>query len=154
MKIIWLTIVLFIGNTAQVLSQEFGIEEKAIITQMNALSASMYSDGSGVKGYAVILSPDYTRWTSGNEMINDRVTWLKGINDWFDSGWRIVESKNNILEIKVQSDFAFVRRIATETYAGPNDENQIFQSGVAEVWNKKNNKWLLLQASISSKQIK
>ncbi len=114
----------------------------------------MKKNGNGGNGYALILAPEYTRWTIESETINDRETWLQGIHDWFDSGWRIADSKNNIVEIAVHGEFAFVRRIATETYAGPNGEDQIFQSGVVEVWTKKNDKWLLLQASISPSQLK
>ena len=153
MKII-LFLAIFVATTIQISSQGFGQEESAIIDQMNALSASMKRDGSGGKAYAAILSPDYSRWTLGSTLINDRATWLKGINDWFNSGWRIAESENNIIEIKVYGDYAFVRRVATETYAGPNGENQVFQSGVVEIWNKKDKIWLLLQASISPKQIR
>ena len=154
MKTICFTILLLAITTTHANNQNFDSEQKAIISQMNSLSSSMYKDGNGGKAYATILAPTYTRWTSGSDLINDRVNWLKGINDWFNSGWRIANSQNNILEIEIHGDFAFVRRVATETYVGPKGENQIFQSGVVEVWTKKNSVWLLLQASISPKQIK
>lgn len=154
MKIICFAIMLLTITTAQANNQNFDSEQKAIISQMKALSSSMYKGGKGGNAYAAILAPDYTRWTSGSDLINDRANWLKGINDWFDSGWRIADSQNNILEIKIQGNLAFVRRVATETYSGPKGESQVFQSGVVEVWTKKNNTWLLLQASISPKQIK
>jgi len=154
MKILLSTLFFLISSSAQASNQEFRSEEQAIVSQMTALSASMKKNGSGGNGYALILAPEYARWTIGSETINDRETWLQGIHDWFNGGWRIADSKNNILEITVHGEFAFVRRIATETYAGPNGEDQIFQSGVVEVWTKKNDQWLLLQASISPKQLK
>ena len=153
MKIFYFVLAILVGNIMPVTGQEYSAEQKVIVSQMKALSASMQKDGSGGIGYAKILSSDYTRWTSGNDKINDRAVWLKGINDWFNSGWRIANSDNKILEIKLQNHFAFVRRIATETYAGPNGESQTFQSGMVEIWRKQDNQWLLLQASVSPKQI-
>ena len=154
MKIALSTLFFLISYASQASGQDFSSEEQAIVAQMSALSASMQENGSGGGGYALILAPEYTRWTTGSETISDRETWLQGIHDWFNGGWRVADSKNNILEITVQGEFAFVRRIATETYAGPNGEDQIFRSGVVEVWTKKNDKWLLLQASITPQQLK
>ena len=154
MKIFLSMLLFLVSLAAQASNQEFSSEEQAIVSQMTALSASMQKNGSGGDGYALILAPKYTRWTIGSETINDRETWLQGIHDWFNGSWRIADSKNNILEITVHGEFAFVRRIATETYAGPNGEDQIFQSGVVEVWIKKNDQWLLIQASISPSQLK
>jgi hypothetical protein len=154
MKIALSTLFFLISYASQASGQDFSSEEQAIVAQMSALSASMQENGSGGSGYALILAPEYTRWTTGSETISDRETWLRGIHDWFNGGWRVADSKNNILEITVHGEFAFVRRIATETYAGPNGEDQIFQSGVVEVWVKKDDQWLLLQASISPEQLK
>ena len=127
--------------------------EKQIKSRMLELSKTMTKGGSGGKGYAQILMPNYTRWTVGSEIINNKSNWLKGINDWFDSGWRVSESKNVILEIRIIKDLVFTRRIVTETYVGPKNEKNIYKTGVIETWIKQNDNWFLLNASVTPTQL-
>jgi hypothetical protein len=134
--------------------------ESAVITEKEQLKSRMYQlsntmkkGGSGGQGYAELLMPNFTRWTVGSEIINNKSKWVKGINDWFDSGWRVSESHNDILEIRIFTNLAFTRRIVTETYLGPNNEKNIYRTGVVETWLKEQGNWFLLNASVTPEKL-
>jgi hypothetical protein len=148
-----LLLMVFISSSTHANEINFIDEEKNIKARMWELSETMKNGGSGASGYSQVLAPNYTRWTVGSEKINDKTNWMKGIQDWFDSGWRVTESNNNILEIDVVETHAFVRRVVSETYVGPNGENEIYQTGVAEIWVKNDDYWFLFRASVAPKKL-
>ncbi len=129
-------------------------DNELIRSQMQALSESMHKDGGGQQAYAAILSPDFSRWTVGSDLINNRTNWLQGISDWFKSGWRVSHSENDVLELLVKDNQARVRRVVTETFVGPAGEQEIYQTSVVELWVKQQKQWLLQQANVAPKKIK
>ena len=45
-------------------------------------------------------------------------------------------------------DYAHTRRIVTETYLGPKGDNSTSRAALAEIWIKKNDKWLLYRVNV------
>ena len=128
--------------------------EAALELRMAQLSQALDVEGAGGAAYGEVLAEDYTRWTVGKGKINAKTPWVKGIADWFDSGWRVVESTNQILEVTLTKEHAHVRRIVTEAYAGPDGEDESYRTGVVEQWVRKEGQWYLRRASVSPTKIK
>lgn len=118
-------------------------EQKQLIETMNLLSATTAPGGNGANKYASYLFDDFSRWTVGSSIINNKKKWTEGVREWFDDGWRVSERKQQNLEIRIMGDFAHTRRIVAETYLGPKGDSSESKAALAEIWIKENDTWLL-----------
>ena len=110
---------------------------------MEDLSAATAPGGGGPEAYARILTEDFTRWTLGSERMDDRDSWVEGVRAWYGDGWRVADRKTRRVDLELQDDLAFVRRIVTETYSGPEGEESSATAALAEIWERTGNGWRL-----------
>jgi hypothetical protein len=115
---------------------------------MELLSAATAPDGAGADDYAAVLSDDFSRWTTGSSVINDKQSWVAGLREWFDDGWRVSDRDQNILEVSVQGEIALTRRIVEETYLGPDGESSVSRAALAEIWVRGDGGWLLFWVNV------
>ena len=127
---------------------EWNSEQKQIIETMNLLSETTTPDGKGADAYGSYLSDDFSRWTIGSPITNNKKKWVDGVKEWFDDGWRVSERKQQNLEILIMNGIAHTRRIVIETYLGPKGDTSESKAALAEIWIKKNNKWLLYRVNV------
>ncbi len=123
---------------------------EGVIKAMEGLSAATASKGGGVEAYGAILAEDFTRWTIGEEKLYTKEDWLKGLKSWFDHSMRVVNRKMDYIEMDLQGDFAFTRRIVTEIHADELDKRSTYKSALSEVWVKRKGTWLLLRADVTT----
>ncbi len=122
--------------------------QQEVIETMNKLSETTSIEGNGADEYGSYLSDEFSRWTIGSAITNNKTKWVEGVREWFDEGWHVSERTQQILEILIVNDFAHTRRIVTETYLGPKKETSISTAALAELWIKKDNKWLLYRVNV------
>ena len=125
------------------LAGEWTPDQREILEAMARLSATTAPDGAGAEAYADVLADDFTRWTLGSDVIDDKKSWVEGVGEWFDDGWRVVDRKVRILGITIDGSRAFVRRIVHETYEGPEGDRSSSRAALAELWVRDGNAWLL-----------
>ena len=123
-------------------------DQHEILKALDKLSATTAPGGYGADEYATCLSADFSRWTIGSNEISNKKNWVQGIREWFDQGWRVVDRKSEIKEIKVETEFAFSRRIVREYYKGPNGEKSNSKAALIETWRKENDHWLLYRVEV------
>jgi len=123
-------------------------QQQAVLAATAQLSATTAPGGLGADAYAAVLADDFSRWTVGSDVINDKKTWVEGVREWFDDGWRVTDRETRNLEIQLKGDLAFVRRIVTETYLGPDKETSSSSAALAEVWIHRADDWLLLRVDV------
>lgn len=128
--------------------EEWNNEQKQIIETMQLFSETTAPNGNGADAYGNYLSDDFSRWTIGSSITNTKNKWVEGVREWFDDGWRVSERKQQNLEILIMGDLAHTRRIVTETYLGPKGDSSTSKAALAELWIKKNNKWLLYRVNV------
>ena len=140
---------ILLAQPAALSSEESWTEEqRQVLAAIERLSASTAPGGAGPDAYAAVLADDFSRWTVGSELINGKQTWVEGLREWFDDGWRVSDRKVRNIEIRVEKDLAFVRRIVTETYLGPEQETSVSSAALAEVWVRREKGWLLYRADV------
>lgn len=148
LKFAGLLLVLF-WSFSQVLAQEMWTkEQRQVIVAIERLSASTAPGGAGADEYGAVLAEEFSRWTVGSAVINDKQNWVEGLRQWFDDGWRVSDRDVQNLEILVRGDFAFTRRIVKETYAGPKGESSVSKAALVEIWVDGDNGWLLLRVNV------
>lgn len=136
---------LFITTHGQ---DKWNSEQKLVIKTMNLLSETTAPNGKGADEYGSYLSNDFSRWTIGSSITNNKKKWVEGVREWFDEGWRVSEREQQNLEILIMNGFAHTRRIVTETYLGPKDDISMSKAALAEIWVKENGKWLLYRVNV------
>ena len=142
-------IVIFSFFSAITYGQEkWDSEQKQLIETMNLLSETTAPDGNGADAYENYLSENFNRWTIGSSITNNKEKWVEGVREWFDDGWRVSKREQQMLEILIMGEFAHTRRIVTETYLGPKGDTSISKAALAEIWKKKNDKWLLYRVNV------
>ena len=122
--------------------------EAGVREAMEHLSAATAPEGGGPDAYAELLAADFARWTVGSDVVNNRDDWVEGMRTWWVDGWRVSAREDNILELTIRGGFAFTRRIATETYAGPDGDTSTATAALAEVWVQEGNAWKLLLVNV------
>ncbi|MGB1979186.1 MAG: nuclear transport factor 2 family protein [Flavobacteriaceae bacterium] len=142
------TIIFFFMSIATYGQDPWSSEQKKLIETMNLLSATTTPGGNGADKYASYLSDDFSRWTVGSSIINNKKKWTEGVREWFDDGWRVSERKQQNIEIRIMGDFAHTRRIVSETYLGPKGDISESKAALAEIWIKENNTWLLYLVNV------
>ena len=146
-----LTIIILIFSFLSTIAygqSKWNSEQKQVIGTINLLSQTTATDGNGADEYSSYLSDNFSRWTIGSSITNNKKKWVEGVREWFDDGWRVSERKQQILEILIMDDFAHTRRIVTETYLGPKGDTSISKAALAEIWINKNNQWLLYRVNV------
>jgi hypothetical protein len=123
-------------------------QQNIIINTMNGLSETTAPDGKGADAYGHFLSEDFSRWTIGSTVTNNKEIWVEGVKSWFDDGWRVSERKQEIVEILMFDNYAHTRRIVSETYLGPSGETSTSKAALAEIWIFKDGNWLLLRVNV------
>ena len=122
-------------------------EQSRVLASIHRLSASTAPDGAGADEYGEVLAEDFSRWTTGSEVINHKSEWIEGVRSWFNDGWRVIGRNETILEITIRGGEAFTRRIVEETYLGPDEEQTISKAALAETWVRSESGWLLLRVN-------
>lgn len=125
-------------------------DKKAILSVMNNLFETTAPGGKGAKAYGSFLADDFSRWTIGSTVVNDKKEWLNGIKDWFNDGWRVTDRDQQIIEILVLNDIAHTRRIVTESYLGPEGEKSTSKAALVEIWVFRNDNWVLYRVNVQS----
>jgi hypothetical protein len=123
-------------------------EQLHVLASMHRLSASTAPDGAGADEYGEVLAENFSRWTTGSELINHKTEWVEGVRSWFDDGWRVIDRNETILEITIREGEAFTRRIVEETYLGPDEERTVSKAALAETWVRSDGGWLLLRVDV------
>jgi len=123
-------------------------EQLQVLETIKILSATTAPNGAGPDACCDILDNDFSRWTVGSEVINQKQAWVDGLREWFDDGWRVSDRETRFLEILVRGDFAYTRRIVEETYSGPGNEQSVSAAALAEVWVHRNDGWRLLLVNV------
>ena len=123
-------------------------EQQTVIAAVEQLSESTAPDGAGADAYGVMLADDFSRWTVGSQETQYKDSWIEGIREWFDDGWRVSKRESQFLQIDIRDRFAFTRRNVTEHYLGPDGETSSSNAALAEVWIQSDNGWLLQYVSV------
>lgn len=123
-------------------------DQKQLLKTMNLFSETTAPNGIGADAYGIFLSNDFSRWTIGSSITNNKKKWVEGVREWFDDGWRVSERKQQNLEILIMDNIAHTRRIVTETYLGPKGDTSKSKAALAEIWVKENSKWLLFRVNV------
>jgi len=129
-------------------AQPWSSEQQEVIDAIEQLSASTAPDGGGADAYGQMLTDDFSRWTLGSSLINNKTDWVDGIRKWFDEGWRVTDRKVAFVELAINNDLAFTRRNVVETYLAPDGDRSTSKAAVAEMWIRINGKWLLFRANV------
>ena len=124
-------------------------EQQQVIDAMDRLSQATAVDGGGAADYAAVLTENFSRWSSGSQLVNDKKTWVDGLDDWFTDGWRVTDRSTQIVGIVIQANHAFVRRNVQETYLGPENNQSEANAALAEVWVRDVDQWKLMQANVT-----
>lgn len=96
-----------------------------------------------------MLDPEYSRWRLGQQQATGRDSWVAGIADWFKDGWRVAERTDTTLAIEIAGEFAFARRIVTETFASPDGtRGEPATAALAETWKRHEGSWRLFRVEI------
>ena len=152
MRITWCLMVMVLGPLFMPLStraqDSWTPEQLQVIAAIERLSAATAPDGGGAQAYGAVLAEEFSRWTIGSEIINNKEDWIVGIGEWFDDGWRVSHRKARILEVSINGDYAFTRRVIEETYLGPTGDKSESSAALAEVWVQGDGGWLLLQVNV------
>ena len=119
-----------------------------VLEAMEQLSAATAPGGAGADAYGAVLAEEFSRWTIGSNKTSGKTDWVEGVREWFDDGWRVSDRKTQILEIRMRDDTAYIRRIVTESYTGPENEQSVSTAALAEVWVRGNDDWLLLFVNV------
>jgi hypothetical protein len=117
------------------------------LASIELLSATTAPNGTGANGYAAVLAEGFSRWTTGSNIVNSKQAWVDGVRGWFDDGWRVVDRKQDVVEILVIGEYAFTRRVVEETYQSPSGESSVSKAGLAETWIRGESAWLLLRVN-------
>ena len=123
-------------------------KQKEIVETIEGFSKTTAPGGNGADAYGSFLADDFSRWTIGSAITNDKIKWVEGIREWFDDGWRVSDRKQQILEILIMNDFAHTRRIVTETYLGPNGDSTSSTAALVEIWIYIKGNWLLYRVNV------
>ncbi len=124
-------------------------ERQEILDAIAQLSAATAADGGGADAYGAMLTSGFSRWTIGSDAVEGRETWLAGIRDWFEQGWRVVDRQGRVIDLLVEDDRAFARRIVTETYAAPDgDRSPPATAALDEAWRRIDGQWLLHRVTV------
>ncbi len=152
-KISTLIILVAFCSIAQA-QERWSSAQKEIITAIQKFSESTAVNGQGAEAYASFLCEDFSRWTIGSESLSDKENWVKGIGDWFEEGWRVSDRKQKFIEISIQKDMAYVRRIVSKTYLGPDGSTSSSKAALVETWKKADEMWLLCRTNVQPIQDK
>lgn len=146
----WLVVLILFGlNQEPLFAQKLWKEDQhEILKVMDKLAATTAPGGYGADEYSSFLSKDFSRWTIGSEQIFTKRSWVEGIREWFDQGWRVVDRKSDIKEIKMDGEYSFSRRIVHEFYKGPNSEKSDSKAALIETWKKENEHWRLFRVEV------
>jgi ketosteroid isomerase-like protein len=124
-------------------------QQREILDAIAGLSASTAPGGGGADDYASMLTDDFSRWTIGSDVLNGKEDWVDGVRGWFDDGWRVSNRLAEVLEITIDGDTAFSRRIVTETYSSPDGETSPpGKAALAEVWRRDGEGWRLQRVTV------
>ena len=151
MKKISALLIILTGLSIPVVAQDDVDKDlRMLLGAIEQLSAATAPGGGGAQAYAPLLAENYSRWTLGSTVLNSKSTWVDGIHEWFSEGWRVVDRNVDNVEIKIQGDLAFARRLVEETYLGPDGSRTSSRSAIAEVWTRDEDgtTWKLLRVDL------
>ena len=113
---------------------EWSPKQKEIVDAISRLSETTAPGGGGAEAYGDLLADDFSRWTIGSDVTDEKEKWVEGIAEWFADGWRVSDRKQQLLEILILDGLAHTRRIVTETYLGPNGDTSTSKAALSEIW--------------------
>lgn len=147
-KFVYLICITFFFSSFTYAQDGFTVKQKEIIEAMNGLSETTSPKGKGADAYGKFLANDFSRWTIGGQKISKKKEWIESVRSWFDDGWRVSNRAQQNLEINIHKNYAFTRRIVTETYLGPTGNTSKSTAALAEIWIQNNTNWLLLKVNV------
>ncbi|MBO6577246.1 MAG: hypothetical protein JJ896_17630 [Rhodothermales bacterium] len=125
--------------------------EAAINRAIDRLSAATAPGGGGAEAYGAELTDTFSRWTLGSRATDTKESWLAGIRSWFDEGWVVIDRETHHITIDVEGGLAFVRRVVSESYQGPDGEiTDPARAAVSEVWKSTREGWKLHRVEVVS----
>jgi ketosteroid isomerase-like protein len=124
------------------------VDQREVLASIERLSEATAPGGGGPEAYGAVLADDFSRWTLGMGVLNTKESWLEGMREWWDDGWRVADRSAEVLEVRVEGDHAYTRRVVEETYAGPDGDRSTAKAALAEVWTKADLGWQLLRVDI------
>ncbi len=83
---------LLLWNSMPVAAQNsWDTEQLQVLEAIERLSASTAPDGAGAgaDAYGAVLDDEFSRWTIGSAVINQKRAWEQSIEEWFADGWRV-----------------------------------------------------------------
>ena len=147
------TILLFSTSLVSMAQDAWNGAQKEVLSAMHGLSETTAPNGKGAEAYGTFLTEDFSRWTIGSKDITNKENWVAGVVDWFKEGWRVTERQQQALEILIHNDWAHTRRIVTETYLGPDGDTSVSKAALAEIWVKRDGRWLLFRVNVHPMEI-
>ena len=142
------SMMLFWVASAATAEESWTPDQQGVLAAIEQLSSATAPDGAGADAYGASLTDDFSRWTVGSSVTNDKQNWVDGIRGWFKDGWRVSDRQTRDLEILVRDDYAFVRRVVEETYVGPEGEQTVSSAALAEVWVRGDDGWRLFLVNV------
>lgn len=142
-------LIILISLSPKTYSQpEWSGKAKELIETIEKFSETTSPSGQGADAYSEFLHIDFSRWTMGSSLENDKENWVEGVREWFDDGWRVSERHQETIEMLIEKKYAHVRRIVTETYKGPKGDTSKSKAALAEIWIKHRGKWMLFRVNV------
>lgn len=139
----------YTGWSSSVYAQDsWSDEQRSVMESISEFSDTTAPGGDGADVYGEFLTSDFSRWTIGTTQISTKSAWVEGVRDWFDDGWRVSDRDSEFIEITVDGDQAFVRRLVEETYSGPGDVSSGSKAALDELWVRGQYGWLLRRAAV------
>jgi len=137
-------LLLFVMISEMLISQNnWTPAQQEIIDTMEGFSETTAPQGKGGDAYGTFLTETFSRWTLGSDKINRKAEWIESVKSWFDIGWRVTHRSSEYVEILVEKNTAFIRRVVTETYLGPEGDTSTSTAALTEIWKKTIDDWQL-----------
>jgi hypothetical protein len=143
-----IALIILSGFTNISAQKRWSQEQQDLIKAITYLSQATSKEGGGAAAYGRLLAENFSRWTLGSESVTNKTEWLESIRGWFEEGWYVSDRKMKIVEIRIEGDYAFLRRNVEEDYMGPENESSSSKSALSEIWIKEKKKWKLLMVNV------
>lgn len=147
------SILIFSISLASIAQDKWTSSQKEVLSAMQGLSETTAPDGMGAEAYGTFLTEDFSRWTIGSKETTNKENWVAGVVEWFEDDWRVTERQQQEFEILIYNDWAHTRRIVTETYLGPDGDTSVSKAALAEIWVKRDGRWLLFRVNVHPMEI-
>ncbi len=148
MKKILLTVFGFLLSSGITFSQiELSPEEQEVVQKTEELS-ELLKNGDELDRYSEMLDDRYSRWVIGELTVSKKDEWLEQLNEWFNDGWKIASRERQLVEVEIEEQFGYIRRIVEENYIGPDELPSSSISALDEIWTNDEGEWKLYRVTV------